>query len=175
MSLVFVGVFYSFTVLIFSCSILTCPFLTITSRIGISSMLKSHFDCLKHKLCFSAIFRNQIVLSSNSFLVLAGITKLSMQFASTPSWSNFLNILFIILWNVSSELHNPKYMTCGFNKSLFVKKAAFHLSSSLIHMLLYLQIRSSLLKNFASFNLSTTSPIRGSSVLSFIITWLSFL
>ena len=45
----------------------------------------------------------------------------------------------------------------------------------LIQILLYSQMRSSLLKYFASFNLSITSPIKNSSVLSFVVTWFSFL
>jgi len=55
-------------------SIYTSPHSTTTSRIRISLILKSHFDYLKHRLCFSFIFKNKIVLSSNS-LVLVGITK----------------------------------------------------------------------------------------------------
>jgi len=77
-SLIFVGVFHSLTAFIFSCSILTCPLPTTTPRIGISSILKLHFDHLKYKLCFSAIFKNWIVHSSNSSIVLAGMTKSSM-------------------------------------------------------------------------------------------------
>ena len=175
MSLIFVGVFHSFTVLIFSCFILTCPFPTITSKMSISFILKSHFDHLKHRLCFSAIFKNLTVYSSNSSMVFAGMTKSFIQFASIPLWSNSQKILFIILWNVPSELHSPKYMTCGSNSPLFVRNAAFHLSPSLICILLYPQIRSNLLKYFASLSLSITSLIRGNGILSFIMTWLSFL
>ena len=84
-------------------------------------------------------------------------------------------MLFIILWNVPGELHNPKYITWGSNSPLFVKKAAFHLSPSLIRMLLYPQIKSNLLKYLASLSLLMTSPISGSGVLSFIVTWFNFL
>ena len=175
MSLTFVGIFHSFTTLIFSCSILTCLFPTITPRMGISSILKLYFDHLKHRLCFSAIFKNLIVCFSNTSMVFAGITKSSIQFASTPLWSNSQKILFIILLNVSGELHSPKYMTCGSNSPLFVRNVAFHSFPSLICMLLYLQMRSNLLKYLISLSLSIISPIRGNSVLSFIVTWLSFM
>ena len=175
MSLTFIGILHSFTTLIFSCSILTCLFPTITPRIGISSILKSYFDCLKHRLCFSAIFKNLIILSSNYSIVFAGITKSSIQFASTPLWSNSQKILFIILWNIPSKLHSPKYITYGSNSPLFIRNAAFYLSPSLICTLLYLQIRSNLLKYLASLSLSITSPIRDNGILFFIVIWLSFL
>ena len=175
MSLTFIGVFHFFTALIFSYSILTCPFPTITPRIVIYSILKLYFDHLKYKLYFSAIFKNLIILFSNFSRVFAGITKLSIQFASIPSLSNSWKILFIILQNVPGELHSPKYMTCGSNNPLFVRNTAFYSSPSLIHTLLYFQIRSNLLKYLTSLSLSITSPIRGNGVLFFIMTWLSFL
>jgi len=78
-------------------------------------------------------------------------------------------MLVIIYWNVPGELHNPKYMTLGLNNLLFVKKTAFYLLSSFIHMLLYSQIKSSLLKYFAFFNLMITSLISGNGILSLIV------
>ena len=77
-SFILVGIFHSLTVLTLSASICTCTLPTTTPKIGISSMLKSHFDCLKQRLCFSAILRNQVVLSSSSFIFFANIIKLSM-------------------------------------------------------------------------------------------------
>ena len=100
-------------------------------------------------------------LSSNFFLVLASITKFSIQFASTLSYKNSWNILFIIL---SSKLHSPKYITFSLSSSLFVKNATFYLSP-LICMLLYSQIRSSLLKYFIFLSLSITSLIMFYSLL----------
>ena len=70
--------FYSLTTLTLSVSIHTCSFPTTTPRIGISSMLKSHFDHLKQRMYFSVILRNWIVLSSSSFIFFASITKSSM-------------------------------------------------------------------------------------------------
>ena len=154
---------------------MACPevFVSTWNFPSLLSSMSIHFNYLKHILCFSASFKNQIALSSNSFFVLAGIMKLFMQFASTPSYSSSQNMLFIIL---PSELHSPKYkyITLGLNKSLLVKKAAFNSYPSLIYMLLYPQIRSSLLKYFAFFNLSITSSIRGSGVLSLIVYWFNF-
>ena len=75
-------------------------------------------------MCFSAIFKNYTVLSSSSFLVLVGIMKLFIQFASTLLYKSSQKILFIILWNVSSELHNLKYITFSLNSSLFIKSTS---------------------------------------------------
>ena len=146
-----------------------------TPSIGISSILKLYLDLLKYKLCFSAIFKNQIVLSSNSFIVLAGTTKSSIWFSNTPLYNSSWNMLFIILWNVPRELHSPKYMTYGSNNLLFIKKATFYSLPSFICTLLYSQIRLSLFKYLASFSLSITSSINRSGVLSLMVTWLSFL
>ena len=73
-----VSVFYSFTALIFSSSIWTCSFPMTTPNVGIFPILKSHFDLLKHKLCFSDIFKNKIVYSSSSFIIFSGIMKSSI-------------------------------------------------------------------------------------------------
>jgi len=70
-------------------------------------------------------------------------------------------MLFIILWNVSGELHNPKYITLGSNNPLLVRKAAFHSSPFLIYILLYPQIRFSLLKYLVFLSLMITSLIKG--------------
>ena len=72
------GVFHSLTTLTLLVFIYTCPLPTTTPKIGIFSMLKSHFDHLKQRLCFSVILRNRIVLSLSSFMLFAGIMKLFM-------------------------------------------------------------------------------------------------
>ena len=64
-------------------------------------------------------------------------------------------------------------MTFGSKSPLFVRKVAFHSFSSLIYRLLYLQIRSSLLKYLAFLSLLITSLIKSSNVLFFIIYYLS--
>ena len=78
-------------------------------------------------------------------------------------------MLFIIFWNVYSKLNNPKCITLGLNNSLFIKNAAFYLFSSLICILLYSQMRSNLLKYFASLSLSIIFLIKSSGILFFII------
>ena len=75
---ILVEIFHSMTAFTLLFSICISPYPTTTSRIEISLALKSHFDHLKHRLCFSAIFKNQIILSSSSFLVLVDITKSSI-------------------------------------------------------------------------------------------------
>ena len=72
---ILVGIFHSITAFTLLFSICTSPYPTTTSRIEIPLASKSHFDHLKHRLCFSAIFKNQIILFSSSFLVLVDITK----------------------------------------------------------------------------------------------------
>jgi hypothetical protein len=76
----------------------------------------------------------------------------------------------IILENVASELLMRKNITVGLNNPRFVRKAAFHLSPSLILILLYPQITLSLLKYFASFSWSITSLMSSSGVLSLMHT-----
>jgi len=77
-SFTLIEVFYSLIALTLLFSIDTSSLPTTTPKIGISLTLNMHFDYLKQMLCFFAIFKNYIVLSSNFFLVLANITKSSM-------------------------------------------------------------------------------------------------
>jgi len=56
------------------------------------------------------------------------------------------SILFIILWNVTGTLENPKYITVASKRSCLVINAVFHLFSSLIQTLLYLHLKSILVK-----------------------------
>ena len=76
--------------LIFFSSICTL-FLTYTSSIGISVALKLHFNCLKHRLYFSAILRNLMVCFSSSFLFL-----LELQSHSC----NLLEFLYVIVLGI---------------------------------------------------------------------------
>ena len=68
---------------------------------------------------------------------------------------------FINIWKVAGELHNPKNITVGSDSPLAVLNAAFHWSPSLILMLLYPFLRSSLVKYFACESLSTRSAMSG--------------
>ena len=124
-SFTFVGILYSLIALTFSFSICTSPFPTHTGSMGISVVLKSHFDHLKHRLCFSAILRNLIVHSSSYFSIFARITKSSMQFARVSLCSSSQKILVIIHWNVPGKLYSPKYITFGLNSPLFVSRTEF--------------------------------------------------
>ena len=86
---ILVGIFHSMTAFTLLFSICTSPYPTTTSRIEISLASKSHFDHLKHRLCFSAIFKNQIFLSSSFFLVLVDICYRTLW-----TWIIFLFLLF---------------------------------------------------------------------------------
>ena len=46
-------------------------------------------------------------------------------------------MVFIIIWNIASELVKPKHMTLGSNNPSGVRNAAFHSSPGFIRMLLY--------------------------------------
>lgn len=65
-------------------------------------------------------------------------------------------------WKVAGEFVSPKNMTVGSNNPLLVTKAAFHLSPSLIRMLLYPCRTSSFVNIFAPCSRSTNSGMRGS-------------
>ena len=77
-------------------------------------------------------------------------------------------------WKVAGELVSPKNMTVGSNRPLLVWKAAFHLSPSLIRILLYPYYTLSLVKHVESLSLSISSGINGSGYLFFIVMLLSF-
>ena len=86
------------------------------------------------------------------------------------SWNN----VSIISWKATGELHRPKYITNSSNSPLFVLKAAFHSSPSLILTLLYLHWILSLVKYIAPLTLSINSWIRGSEYLFLLsLHWVS--
>ena len=82
---------------------------------------------------------------------------------------HFLNMSFIIAWNVAGELHNPKYMTVGSNRPHSVMKAAFHSSPSLIRTLLKPHRRSIFVKYLAPCSLAIKSSILGNGNLYLIL------
>ena len=71
----------------------------------------------------------------------------------------FLKMSSIIAWNVTGELHIPKNITVGSKSPLFVLKAAFHWSPSLILTLLYPHQTSNLVNHRAPLSLSRSSLI----------------
>jgi len=56
------------------------------------------------------------------------------------------SILFIILWNVTGALENPKYITVASKRPHLVINAVFHLFPSLIQTLLYSHLKLILVK-----------------------------
>jgi hypothetical protein len=86
----------------------------------------------------------------------------SMYTVSHRSAISSEKIEFIIVWNVAGELVSPKNMTVGSNSPSLVIKAAFHLSPSLIRMLLYPQRMLNLVYSEQPFRRSMGSGMRGS-------------
>ena len=84
---------------------------------------------------------------------------------TSPDRMRSLKIVSIIDWKVLGELVSPKNMTVGSKSPLFVLKAAFHSSPSLIHMLLNPFLTSTFEKSRAFATRSMSSDIRGSGWL----------
>src|SRR6266850_3891472 len=63
----------------------------------------------------------------------------SMYTESHPRATSRRKMVFIIIWNVAGELVSPKNITVGSNRPSCVRNAAFHLSPSLMRILLYPQ------------------------------------
>src|SRR5258707_13680874 len=76
-------------------------------------------------------------------------------------WMKSWRISFIIIWNVTGELHSPKNMMVGSNSPRLVQNTAFHSSPSLICTLLNPHWRSSMVKNSASWRRVKTFGTRG--------------
>src|SRR6266850_1886658 len=76
---------------------------------------------------------------------------------------------FIIIWKVAGELVKPKNMTNGSNSPSGVRKAAFHLSPSLIWILLYPHRMSNLVNRVHPVNWSTTCGISGDTFRFFFV------
>jgi len=71
------------------------------------------------------------------------------------------SISFIILWKVAGALENPKYITVASKKPCLVINAVFHSFSSLMQTLLYLYLKSILVKIEALLSDSIKSAILG--------------
>src|SRR5260221_2109585 len=69
---------------------------------------------------------------------------------TSPLWMKSWRISFIIVWNITGELHSPKNMTVGSDSPWLVRNTAFHSSPSLICTLLNPHQRLSMVKNSAS-------------------------
>src|SRR5258707_3576556 len=91
----------------------------------------------------------------------AGVDKDIVHIAYSLLWMKSGRISFIIVWNVTGELHSLKNMTVGSNSPRLVWNAAFHSSPSLICTLLNPHRRSSTVKNLASQRQVRTLETRG--------------
>jgi len=69
--------------------------------------------------------------------------------------------LFIIVWKVAEELVSSKYITVGSYAPIYVVKAAFHSSPSLILILLYPHLKSNFVNTFLLPTPSRISVISG--------------
>ena len=78
------------------------------------------------------------------------------------------------LWNVAGELDSPKNMTVGLNNPFYVMKVAFHWSSSLIKILLYLDQILNFVKMVASLTILMRLEIRGSGYASLVVSSLKY-
>jgi len=79
----------------------------------------------------------------------------------SPLAMSVQNMVFITIWNVAGEFVSPKNMTVGSTSPSGVRKAAFHLSSCLIQMLLYPHQISNLVNRVHPASQSITKGIRG--------------
>jgi len=142
------GVIQFCTFTIFISFICTVPWSTLTPRNLMASCSNVHFSGFRNRLCSWSFARIQFTslrcyrrccwsISLGSFTVCIAMS--SMYTVSQDSAILRAKTKFIIVWNIAEEFVNLKNMTVGSNKPLFVIKAAFHLSSSLMHTLLYPQ------------------------------------
>ncbi len=85
----------------------------------------------------------------------------SMYTESHPWVTSVRKMVFIIIWKVAGELVSPKNITVGLNSPSGVKKAAFHSSPSLILMLLYPHLTSTLVNKVHPLRRLMTCGISG--------------
>jgi hypothetical protein len=91
-----------------------------------------------------------------------------------PSAISSLKMSFIMVWNVASELVSPKNITNGSNNPRLVRNAAFHVSPSLMRILLYPHLTSIFEKYLASDSLSINSDMSGKGYQFLIVISFSF-
>src|SRR5260370_38407048 len=92
------------------------------------------------------------------------MARSSIYTESSTCASCFWNIVFIIIWKVAGEFIRPKNMTVGSKSPSGVRKAAFHLSPSFMHMLLYPHRISYLVNNMHPFRQLMVWGIRGETL-----------
>ena len=140
----------------------TCALpILIIPRYSTFVLLNSHLVGFKNKSLSSNHFKTLLVFSVRVALSSAKINMLSMYTIMMHLLIMSPNMSSIIAWNVAGELHNPKNITVGSKSPLFVLKAAFHWSPSLIQTLLYPHQTSNLVNHRVPFSLSSSSIIKG--------------
>jgi len=134
-----------FTFSTFLSSICTVPWSTVTLRNSICSCSNVHFLGLRKRLCSCNFARTRqmfVQCHSRCYCSISLVClQVCMAMSSIYTVSHYstiskANIVFIIVWNVAGELVRPKNITISSKSPLFIRKAAFHWSPSLIRMLL---------------------------------------
>ena len=85
-----------------------------------------------------------------------------MYMISHPSAISSAKIAFIIVWKVAGELVSLKNMTVGSNSPWLVMNAALCSLPSLMQILLYPHLMSTLVNLFAFWTRAISSEIKGS-------------
>src|SRR6266481_2472849 len=93
----------------------------------------------------------------------------SMYTDNQPCATLVQKIVFIIIWKVAGEFVSPKNMMVGLNSPSGVRKAAFHLSPSLMRMLLYPHRTLTFVKRVHPRSLSMTCGISGDTFQFFMV------
>src|SRR6266436_528814 len=86
-----------------------------------------------------------------------------------PCATSVWKMVFIIIWKVAGELVRPKNITVGSNNPSGVRKAAFHLSPSLMRILLYPQWTSTLVNSVHPHSRSITWGISRETFQFFMV------
>jgi hypothetical protein len=91
-----------------------------------------------------------------------------------PSVISSLKMSFIIVWNVAGKLVSPKNITNGSNNPRLVQNTAFHVSPSLMRILLYPHRTSIFEKYCASDSLSISLDMSGKGYQFLMVISFSF-
>src|SRR6266700_6983370 len=93
----------------------------------------------------------------------------SMYTESHSFATSVRKMVFIIIWNVAGELVRPKNITVGSNSPSRVRNAPFHLSPSLIRMLLYPHRTSNFVNRVLLLRWSIIWGMRGDTLRFFFV------
>ena len=164
-SLIHFGVSKSNTLFTFSSSILISSGFITTFRNLTFLTLHLHFSSFTYEF-FSAnlCITTSTTLSCPSSSYILTIT-LSIKLITSLVLIKFCKISFIIVWNIVRELVSPKNITIGSNDPSRVMNTVFYLSSSFIHILLYLYHKSNFVNTFLLLIFSTMPKIRGKIIV----------